>query len=192
MHFRTLVHAATRGGQAGVATIASSERTPPARSRVFQPLLVLALAASPWTAIAAQHEGTDEIARVVDRFKHAIVDKDEPAFLDLFLHGGITWQSAMSDAVFERAKDEDPNATRAAYQPDRSPARFIRGIAGRAARTEETFHDVRIDTDGTVASVAFDFTFQRDGETSNKGREYWLLVRTDAGWKIASVVWSDN
>lgn len=161
--------------------------------------LVLALAALaalatawPWTAIAAQREDTHAIARVVDRFGHAIVDKDEQAFLDLFLHEGITWQSAMSDAAFERAKAGDPRATRAAYQPGRSPAGFIRGIAGNTAHIEETFHDVLIDTDGAVASVAFDFTFQRDGEIINKGREYWLLVRTDAGWKIASVVWSDN
>ncbi len=51
---------------------------------------------------------------------------------------------------------------------------------------------MHIDTDGTAASVAFDFQFLRNREVRNEGREYWLLVKTEAGWKIASVVWSRN
>ena len=143
-------------------------------------------------AVAAPQEDTREITRVVDTFMQAIVAKDEQGFLDLFLHGGVTWQSAMSDAHFERAKSHDPHATRAAYQTDRSPAQFIRDIVGSTASIEETFEDVRIETDGTVASVAFDFAFRRDEKIVNAGREYWLLVKTDTGWKIASVVWSRN
>lgn len=160
---------------------------------MFRHLLAVAvITAASCAAIAASRDDTRDIARVIDIFENAIATKDEQAFLGLFLHAGVTWQSALSDARFERARAEDQSATRAAYQPDHTPAQFIRGIVSSDARIEETFEDVQIDTDGVVASVAFDFTFRRDEEIINRGREYWLLVRTDAGWKIASVVWSKN
>lgn len=133
-----------------------------------------------------------EIAKVAEAFRHAILEKDERTFLGLFLHDGVTWQSVMSERRLDRARTRDPQATRAAYQSDRSPAQFIREIAENPAHVEETFDDLTIDTDGAAASVAFDFRFLRDQEIVNAGREYWLLVKTDAGWKIASVVWSRN
>ena len=41
-----------------------------------------------------------------------------------------------------------------------------------------------------MASVAFDYRFLGDGKETNRGQEVWSLVRTDAGWKIVSVIWS--
>lgn len=156
-------------------------------------LLILALmAAWSWSAIAAQRADANAIMQVANQFRNAIQEKDEQAFLGLFLHGDVTWQSAMSDALYERSKINKPSVTRVTHEPGRSPASFIQSIVRRAARDEERFRNIRIDTDGAVASVAFDFTFLRDHEVINSGREYWLLVKTDTGWKIASVVWSDS
>ena len=47
-----------------------------------------------------------------------------------------------------------------------------------------------IETDGEVAQVWFDYSFMVGSYRANWGKEAWHLVRTDAGWKIASVVWS--
>jgi len=49
---------------------------------------------------------------------------------------------------------------------------------------------VRIDTNGTVASVWFDFDFLVDGKVTNQGSETWQLVRTDDGWKINAMLYS--
>ena len=57
---------------------------------------------------------------------------------------------------------------------------------------EETFSNILIDSDGDNASVAFDFSYMRDGRITNVGREYWLLARTEMGWKIAAVTYSRN
>lgn len=147
-----------------------------------------------WPCVASADPASDkrEILVVVDAFRNAIVDKDRQAFLDLFLHEGVTWQSVMSEEDFRLEKARNRHATRATHQPDRSPAQFIQGIVDNPVAIEETFENALIDTDGAAASVAFDFEFLRNGKAVNLGREYWLLVRTDAGWKIASVVWSNN
>lgn len=158
---------------------------------MYRHLLAAALLVpAPHVALAAQRDDEREILLLADTFRDAIAEKNPKAFLDLFLHEEVTWQSVMSDERVHLARALDPGATRAAYQPDRSPAQFIQGIADSAAHIEETFEGVVIDTDGAAASVAFDFRFLRDRKIINSGREYWLLVKTDAGWKIASVVWS--
>ena len=58
------------------------------------------------------------------------------------------------------------------------------------ARVEETFDNVRIDSDGDVAQVWFDYSFNEAGYKANWGKESWHMVRTGDGWKINSVIWS--
>lgn len=48
----------------------------------------------------------------------------------------------------------------------------------------------RIDTDGEVARVWFDYSFMVGNYKQDSGKDAWHLLRTDAGRKIASVVWS--
>ena len=51
---------------------------------------------------------------------------------------------------------------------------------------------MKIETDGDVASVWFDYAFLADGRETNRGKEAWQLVNTGEGWKIVAVVWSMN
>ena len=55
---------------------------------------------------------------------------------------------------------------------------------------EERFYDVRIDTNGTVASVWFDFDFLESAKVTNRGSETWQLVHTIEGWKIQAMLYS--
>ncbi len=158
---------------------------------MYRYLLASALFAfMPSAASAERVDDKREILAVVDAFMDAIVEKDRKAFLGLFLHDGVTWQSVFSEERFRQARIQDPRVVRSAYQPDRSPAQFIQGIVDNAAPIEEAFENVLVDTDGAAASVAFDYKYLRNRKVINLGREYWQLVKTDAGWKIASVVWS--
>jgi hypothetical protein len=63
-------------------------------------------------------------------------------------------------------------------------------IASSNARQEERFSNIRIDTDGTVASVYFDYTYNVDGKKSNWGHETWGLAKSAGAWKISSMIWS--
>ncbi len=132
------------------------------------------------------------INQVVEDFRVAIIEKDKPKFMKLFLHEQITWQSVMSDRRLQKARQSRPDAVKAAFDPGNTPLAFIDGIVGNEKSFEETFSDIQINTDGDVASVTFDFVFLYDGSEDNYGKESWLLVRTESGWKIVAVAYSRN
>lgn len=132
------------------------------------------------------------IQGVIEQFRTAIIAKDQRKFLDTFLHPLVTWQAATSDERLAKESKTDPTALKVFYSPGNTPEKFIDGIVRSTASIEETFADIKIDSDGTVAAVAFNFEFLRNGKAINTGREYWLLVKTADGWKIAAVTWSRN
>jgi hypothetical protein len=157
---------------------------------VRQLLAVAILLLAPTSRASPGDGGRQEILAVADAFRLSIIEKEEKTFLSLFLHDRVSWQQAVSDEQYALARTRSPDAAKVAIDPQRTPASFIAGIARTPARIEETFENIRVDTDGAAASLAFDFRFLRNGEVRNEGREYWLLLKTETGWKIASVVWS--
>ncbi len=150
----------------------------------------LALAGGALAANAATPADEAGIRAVVEQFRSAIVDKDKPRFLATLLQPGITWQWVNSDATITRAQVKHPEVTKAKPDATYTATSFIDNVVDGAARKEERFGPLAIDSDGDAASVAFDYQFLIDGREANHGREYWTLVRTESGWKIASVVWS--
>ena len=132
-----------------------------------------------------------EIGAVIEAFRTAIIEKDKPKFLALFPESGpVAWQSVIGDDNLKQVRLKKPQTGKASPDPKRTHLSFIDGIVANPKPAEETFDDIRIDTDGDVASVAFDYRFLSDGRETNRGLETWNLVRTDAGWKIVSVAWS--
>jgi hypothetical protein len=57
-------------------------------------------------------------------------------------------------------------------------------------RLEEIFSNLRIDTDGAVASVYFNYVFLSGDKEKNRGSETWQLVNTGDGWKISALSYS--
>ena len=155
-------------------------------------LLFLALALPVTSSAAESVSDEPEIQLLIDQFRESIIEKDKGKFLATFLHNGVTWQAATSDKRHAQELKSDPEARKVSYDPSDTPEAFIEGIVKSQANIEETFSGVEIDSDGTVASVAFNFEFLVNGKATNIGREYWLLVKTTTGWKIAAVTWSRN
>jgi hypothetical protein len=155
-------------------------------------------AVSAQTPTAAVIEYTRDQARqdirgVIEAFRTAIIDKDKPKFLALFpATGPVTWQNVIGDDKLRQLRLDKPQASKAARIADKTHLSFIDGIVGDEASKAETFDNIRIDTDGEIASVTFDYRFLSDGRETNRGREAWHLVRTDAGWQIVSVIWSER
>ncbi|WP_426103963.1 hypothetical protein [Massilia sp. TSP1-1-2] len=146
-------------------------------------------------AFAAAEPGEREkIEQVVETFRVSIIKKDADSFMKLFYSDTIPWIGVTTDKSLARENANKPKPD----MPDEqkisaggSPRKFIEGIVKRTDMTiEEKFDNVRIDSDGDVAQVWFDYSFNRDDYKSNWGKEAWHLVRTDAGWKISSVIWS--
>ncbi|KRB11451.1 hypothetical protein [Lysobacter sp. Root690] len=135
-----------------------------------------------------QHEAG--IRSVIEAFRVSIVEKDKPRFVALFVPAPVTWQSVDSDEMVERIRKQHPRAAKTRFNPDSTYLSFIDSIVNDPKRIEETFDRIRIDSDGDIASVAFDYRFVVAGVESHHGQESWQLLRTDQGWRIASVIWS--
>ncbi|QSQ17704.1 hypothetical protein [Myxococcus landrumensis] len=133
-----------------------------------------------------------QIQGVIEDFRQSIIQRDTKKFLTLFLHDDITWQPAQGDALLKKLREKNPKARKAPTHQKNSPSAFIADIASDKEPSEEKFNNIRIETDGTVAAVSFDFTFHLGDRVINRGQEHWLLVNSDNGWKIASVVYSNN
>jgi len=156
--------------------------------------LALALLLAPGAPAHAETsaQSHQRIEGVVEQFRMAIVNKDKDSFMKLFLREDITWSAVFDDASLERikARRKDKNQPGPKKFFSASPREFIEDIAQAQVPLHETFENVRIDTDGDVAQVWFDYSFMAGDYRENWGKEAWHLVRTEEGWKIASVIWS--
>lgn len=130
------------------------------------------------------------ISVVIERFRSAIVQRDKPRFLSLFINPDVPWQSVLSDESLVEIRRGDPQKDKLRFNAKNSAAGFIDFVVTSKATSEETFSNIAIDGDGDVATVVFDYTFLSDGHATNSGKECWLLVRSEAGWKIMTLAWS--
>jgi hypothetical protein len=159
-------------------------------------LILLFCSLLPFNAYAAPTppNATDaaqkQIEDVIENFRTAIIDKDKDRFIKLFLHESITWQRVLSDEGLQRFREKQPDVVKTRFDSQKTASSFIDGIVANKRRTEEKFWNIRIDTDGDIASVYFDYSFHADDRETNHGKEAWHLVNTGEGWKIVSVIWS--
>lgn len=164
------------------------------RSALSAAILVIGLLLSVPRAAYAQdpERSRQEIGQLVERFQAAIAAKDTTGFMQLFLREDITWNVVYTDDSVKRynATLKDPTIPHATKIQGGSPRRFIESIARSRQARSEAISNVRIDTDGEVAQVWFDFAFMIGDYRSAWGKESWQLIRTGDGWKIAGVVWS--
>ena len=151
-------------------------------------LCALALAL-PYSPVHAASDNP-EIRAVIESFRTSIIQKDRERFLQLFVQADVPWQSVMDDKSLAQIQVKRPEAIKARFKQDNNPVAFIDGIVKSKNTSEETFSNIRIDSDGEVASVSFDYSFLSNGRPTNSGKECWLLVRTEAGWKITTLAYS--
>ncbi len=139
----------------------------------------------------------EPLNKIVKDFDSAIKAKDKSKFLDLFYEGTVSWVGVSAENDFKTAKSRADAAIAKGerarmpmknFQSD--PEKFIDGIIARVKEPREVFENIKILHDGEVATIYFDYEFY-DGEVrKNRGKESWLLVNTEKGWKINSVIFS--
>ncbi|MFI4958886.1 MAG: nuclear transport factor 2 family protein [Lysobacterales bacterium] len=144
-------------------------------------------AATASTPTASDARG--QIEQVIARFQSTIVKKDKAGLSSLFLPANDSWIAVPTEATYRVVHAKHPKARR--FMPG-SYTEFVDFICTGSERMEEKFSNVKIDTDGAVASVYFDFVFLANGEQQNRGSETWQLINTGSGWKINALVYSIN
>jgi hypothetical protein len=128
-----------------------------------------------------------QIGQLVERFQAAIIAHDKPALEGMFVADGGSWFEVLGEDASRQIKAKKPDLSRVHADNYRHFAAFI---GDSKQRIEERFSDVRIHSDGAVASVYFDFVFLVDGKRNNVGSETWQLVHTGDGWKISAMAYS--
>ena len=105
-------------------------------------------------------ESRQKIEAVIKAFGKAIVDKDKDGFMHLFLREDITWVGVYTDGSVARyrASLKDPKEPSPKTESN-TPRKFIEKIIRAPEARSETFDNVRIDTDGEMAQVLFDYSF---------------------------------
>ena len=140
-------------------------------------------------ADAAASNARSQIEQVITRFQSAIIKKDKAGLNELFLPMNNSWIAVPTEATYRIVHAKHPKARR--VMPG-SYTEFVDFISTSPERMEEKFSNVKIETDGAVASVYFDFVFLSNGEQQNRGSETWQLINTGSGWKINALVYSIN
>ena len=133
------------------------------------------------------------VERVVEAFRKAIVDRDKTTYMSLFFSDKpeeIGWQAVVDDARLRAVKETRPQAIKARRIPTNNFVSLIDSVVASKTIEEERISNVRVNTDGEVASAAFDYVYLSDGRAINRGSEHWQLVRTENGWKIFSVIYT--
>ncbi len=168
----------------------------PLKRLAFAALFLLPSSLQPALAGHNDPENVAAIREVVEAFRTSIIKKDKATFVGLFFSDKpehVTWQFVDDDKRVARLKEFVPEARRVVRWPENNYLTMIDGIIKAGSEpSEEVFRNITIDTDGEIASVNFDYSLLLDGKEANWGREMWHLVRTEAGWKIISVIWSQR
>lgn len=131
-------------------------------------------------------QSRSQIQQLVEQFKTAIKAHDGEGMVRLFMPGS-SWFQTLDDASYEKVKVKEPNARQVTPGDFQKFSQFV-GKAGKPI--EETFDNVRIETDGSIGTVYFDYVFLESGKPTNHGAETWQLVRTPDGWKISAMLYS--
>ena len=162
--------------------------------KTAQTLLFIGLTACS-QARAEENAASDlkAIEQVVEAFRTSLIQKDKPTYMGLFFSDkpeDIGWQFVSEDIRLQQIRKTKPDAIKARQIPSNNFISLIDAAVATTEPREETFSNVKIETDGEIASVSFDYSFLANGKNTNWGKEMWQLVRTEQGWKIFSVVYT--
>jgi hypothetical protein len=131
---------------------------------------------------------TFDVQHVIDAYHEAVLAHDGSRLAHLFLPQSL-WLNVLSDEAYARAKAKSPDAVKIRVG---SYTDFAKLVSTSKASFNPTHTHLEENSDGTIASVYFDFVFRVDGKEQNRGSETWVLVKGTDGWKIAAITYSSN
>ena len=132
---------------------------------------------------------TVDVQHVFDAYHEAVLSNDGPRLAQLFIPQGSTWLNVLSDNTYARAKAKSPDAVKVHVG---SYTDFVKLVSTSKASFNPTHTHLQQNSDGTIASLYFDFVFLIDGKEQNRGSETWVLVKGSEGWRIAAITFSSD
>ena len=177
---------------------------PPAIAKRFVSSLLLALTILIGTTSLAQNplpaesnkavptstaSDTVDVQHVIDAYHEAVLTHDGSRLARLFIPQGSVWLNVLSDDAYARVKAKSPDALKIRVG---SYTDFAKVVSTSKATFNPTHTHLQENSDGTIASLYFDFVFLVDGKEENRGSETWVLVKGSDGWRIGAITYSSN
>jgi hypothetical protein len=138
---------------------------------------------------ASTASDTVDVQHVIDAYHEAVLTHDGSRLANLFIPQGSMWLNVLSDGAYARARAKSPDAVKVRVG---SYTDFAKLVSTSKASFNPTHTHLQQNSDGTIASVYFDFVFLVDGKATNRGSETWVLVKGTDGWRIAAITYSSN
>ncbi|RDS83911.1 nuclear transport factor 2 family protein [Dyella monticola] len=151
------------------------------------PFAAIAQSSSPAPDRVSQD--TVDVQHLMAAYHEAVVTHDGARLASLFIPQGSTWLNVLSDSGLAHMRASKPGTVKIRvgnYQD------FAKIVSQSKAHMDPQHQNVRILSDGTIASVYFDYVFMVDGKPNNSGSEAWQLVKGENGWRIAAITYSSN
>lgn len=134
-----------------------------------------------------KNDAKTQLNEVISQFQNAISNKDSVAFNKLFFAEKIPFTGIMSKKTEASIKKNYPDFEGISVSDNQ---KFIRGIGKSTKKEEEKFYHIKIDTDGKIANISFDYSFHSDSKMIQWGNEKWNLVFAENKWLITDVIYS--
>ncbi len=138
---------------------------------------------------ASTASDTVDVQHLIEDYHEAVVSHDGARLARLFIPEGSMWLNVLSDEAYARAKAKSPDAVKIRVGSYKD---FAKLVSTFKASFNPTHTHLQENSDGTIASVYFDFVFLIDGKAENRGSETWVLVKGTDGWRIAAITYSSN
>ncbi|MGI4730950.1 MAG: hypothetical protein ACRYFW_04275 [Janthinobacterium lividum] len=158
-------------------------------STIALPLFCAAAVIYAAPAAASPAQDDTEIRTLMDTYHAAVVGHDGAKLASLFVPEGSAWFSVLSDLQYAKVRANNTSALK--VRPSTVPT-FADFVTRSKDSLDPQHEKVRIDSDGAIASVYFQFRFVINGKVQNRGSESWQLVKGAEGWRIASIVYSST
>lgn len=153
------------------------------------PILIFFLLAGPARARPDTSGDTVDVQHVMAAFHAAVVAHDGTRLAALFTPGSSSWFNVLSDQRYALARAKAPDAAKIRVSSYQTFADFV---SKSKALLDPQRSNLRIQSDGMIATAYFDFRFMIDGKEQNRGSETWQLVKGADGWRIAAIAYSSN
>ena len=126
----------------------------------------------------------DELKAFVETFRLSIINQDAETYKSLFYSKAPPWIVVFSDEMVKLKRNKKPNFPRSVdFSKMGSP--HDRAMKER----EEKIWNIKIETDGYLGYVHFNYSDHEKGLKKAWGTQAWALVREDAGWQIVSMTY---
>ena len=157
--------------------------------KVFTILAILIFSKMSYAQNSGSTSNIAAVRKILNSFTQAIIKKDSTTLASLFANTPITFLSVESAETFAYLKKKHPSTPLIGINNYKD---FIAYVAQTKDQVEERIYNVRVRTDGSIASLSSDYSFWSNNQKINWGQENWDLIFNGTEWKIAAIIWSTN